>query len=144
MYGSKNELIWSNDIWRQRLKTTRAIFEISDLHTSGNLKKSVREKERQILPEGGYARAILSIQIATLGWLVEIIVGYQMFKKGLSELDGLMADCEWCPGTTVSLKATKLPGRNKVNHGCLLQKFHEFGFGSSLLQWFSSHLMGHY
>ena len=32
----------------------------------------------------------------------------------------------------------------KVNHGCLLQKFHEFGFGSSLLQWFSSYLVGCY
>ena len=30
----------------------------------------------------------------------------------------------------------------KVNHGFLLQKFHEFGFGGSLLQWFSSYLMG--
>ena len=27
---------------------------------------------------------------------------------------------------------------DKVNHGCLLQKFHEFGFGGSLLWWFSS------
>ena len=33
---------------------------------------------------------------------------------------------------------------DKVNHGCLLQKFHEFGFGGSLLQWFSSYLMGRY
>ena len=32
----------------------------------------------------------------------------------------------------------------KVNHGCLLQKFHEFGFGGSLLQWFSSYLMVRY
>ena len=32
----------------------------------------------------------------------------------------------------------------KVNHSCLLQKFHEFGFGGSLLQWFSSYLMGRY
>ena len=32
----------------------------------------------------------------------------------------------------------------KVNHGCLLQKFHEFGFGSSLLQWFRSYLVGRY
>ena len=24
---------------------------------------------------------------------------------------------------------------DKVNHGCLLQKFHKFGFGGSLLQW---------
>ena len=31
---------------------------------------------------------------------------------------------------------------DKVNQGCLLQKFHEFGFGGSLLQWFSSYLMG--
>ena len=33
---------------------------------------------------------------------------------------------------------------DKVNHGCLLQKFHEFGFGGSLLQWFISYLMGRY
>ena len=33
---------------------------------------------------------------------------------------------------------------DKVNHGCLLQKFHEFGFGGSLLKWFSSYLMGRY
>ena len=33
---------------------------------------------------------------------------------------------------------------DKVNHGCLLQNFHEFGFGGSLLRWFSSYLMGHY
>ena len=33
---------------------------------------------------------------------------------------------------------------DKVNHGCLLQKFHEFGFGGSLLQGFSSYLMGRY
>ena len=33
---------------------------------------------------------------------------------------------------------------DKVNHGCLLQKLHEFGFGGSLLQWFSSYLMGCY
>ena len=26
---------------------------------------------------------------------------------------------------------------DKVKHGCLLQKFHEFGFGGNLLQWFS-------
>ena len=26
---------------------------------------------------------------------------------------------------------------DKVNHGCLLQKLHEFGFGGSVLQWFS-------
>ena len=32
----------------------------------------------------------------------------------------------------------------KVNQGCLLQKIHEFGFGGSLLQWFSSYLMGRY
>ena len=31
---------------------------------------------------------------------------------------------------------------DKVNHGCLLQKLHEFGFRGSLLQWFSSYLMG--
>ena len=31
-----------------------------------------------------------------------------------------------------------------VNHGCLLQKLHEFGFGGSLLQWFSSYLMVRY
>ena len=31
-----------------------------------------------------------------------------------------------------------------VNHGCLLQKFHEFGFGGSLLQWFSSYLAVRY
>ena len=30
---------------------------------------------------------------------------------------------------------------DKVNHGCLRQKF---GFGGSLLQWFSSYLMGCY
>ena len=33
---------------------------------------------------------------------------------------------------------------DKVNHGCLLQKLHEFGFGDSVLQWFSSYLMGRY
>ena len=33
---------------------------------------------------------------------------------------------------------------DKVNHGCLLQKLHEFGFGGSRLQWFSSYLMGRY
>ena len=33
---------------------------------------------------------------------------------------------------------------DKVNHGCPLQKFHEFGFGDRLLQWFSSYLMGRY
>ena len=33
---------------------------------------------------------------------------------------------------------------DKVNHGCLLQKLHEFGFGGSVLQWFSSNLMGRY
>ena len=33
---------------------------------------------------------------------------------------------------------------DKVNHGCLLQKLHEFGFGGSVLQWFSSYLMGRY
>ena len=33
---------------------------------------------------------------------------------------------------------------DKVNHGCLLQQFREFGFGGSLLQWFSSYLMGRY
>ena len=33
---------------------------------------------------------------------------------------------------------------DKVNHGCLLQKFHEFGFEGSLLQWFSSYPMGRY
>ena len=33
---------------------------------------------------------------------------------------------------------------DKVDHGCLLQKFHEFGFGASFLQWFSSYLMGRY
>ena len=33
---------------------------------------------------------------------------------------------------------------DKGNHGCLLQQFHEFGFGGSLLQWFSSYLMGRY
>ena len=32
----------------------------------------------------------------------------------------------------------------KVNHGCLLQQFHEFGFGGSLLQWFSSYLIDRY
>ena len=32
----------------------------------------------------------------------------------------------------------------KVNHGCMLQKLHAFGFGGSLLQWFSSYLMGRY
>ena len=31
---------------------------------------------------------------------------------------------------------------DKVNHGCLLQKFHEFGFGGSPLQWFSSESRG--
>ena len=33
---------------------------------------------------------------------------------------------------------------DKVNHGCLLQKFHEFGFVGSILQWFSSYLMDRY
>ena len=33
---------------------------------------------------------------------------------------------------------------DKVNHGCLLQKLHEFGFGGSLLQWFSSYLLVRY
>ena len=33
---------------------------------------------------------------------------------------------------------------DKVNHGCLLQKLHEFGFGGSVLQRFSSYLMGRY
>ena len=33
---------------------------------------------------------------------------------------------------------------DKVNHGCLLQKLNEFGFRGSLLQWFSSYLMGRY
>ena len=33
---------------------------------------------------------------------------------------------------------------DKVNHGCLLQKLHEFGFGGSVLQWFSSYLMDRY
>ena len=33
---------------------------------------------------------------------------------------------------------------DKVKHGCLLQKLHEFRFGGSLLQWFSSYLMGRY
>ena len=33
---------------------------------------------------------------------------------------------------------------NKVNLGCLLQKLHGFGFGGSVLQWFSSYLMGRY
>ena len=33
---------------------------------------------------------------------------------------------------------------DKVNHGCLLQKLHEFGFGGGVLQWFSSYLMGRY
>ena len=33
---------------------------------------------------------------------------------------------------------------DKVNHGCLLQKLHEFGFGGSVLQWFSSYLVGRY
>ena len=31
---------------------------------------------------------------------------------------------------------------DKVNHGYLLQKLHEFGFGGSVLQWLSSYLMG--
>ena len=33
---------------------------------------------------------------------------------------------------------------DKVNHFCLLQKSHEFGFRGSVLQWFSSYLMGRY
>ena len=33
---------------------------------------------------------------------------------------------------------------SKVNHGCMLQKLHVLGFGGSLLQWFSSYLMGRY
>ena len=33
---------------------------------------------------------------------------------------------------------------DKVNHGCRLQKLHEFGFRGSLLQRFSSYLMGRY
>ena len=33
---------------------------------------------------------------------------------------------------------------DKANHGCLLQKLHEFGFRGSLLQWFNSYLMGRY
>ena len=33
---------------------------------------------------------------------------------------------------------------DKVNHGYLLQKFHEFGFGGSFLQWFNSYLMGRF
>ena len=33
---------------------------------------------------------------------------------------------------------------DKVNHGCLLQKLRAFGFGSSVLQLFSSYLMGRY
>ena len=33
---------------------------------------------------------------------------------------------------------------HKVNHGCLLQKLHEFGFRGSLLQSFSSYLMDRY
>ena len=33
---------------------------------------------------------------------------------------------------------------DKVNHGRLLQTFHGYGFGGSLLQWFSSYLMGRY
>ena len=34
-------------------------------------------------------------------------------EKGPSELSGLMVDCEWCPGTAVSLEATKVSGRNR-------------------------------
>ena len=33
---------------------------------------------------------------------------------------------------------------DKVNHGCLLLKLHEFGFEGSLLQWFSYYLTGRY
>ena len=33
---------------------------------------------------------------------------------------------------------------DKVNHDCLLQKLRAFEFGGSLLQWFSSYLMGRY
>ena len=33
---------------------------------------------------------------------------------------------------------------DKVNHGCLMQKLDEFGFGGSVLQWLSSYLMGRY
>ena len=33
---------------------------------------------------------------------------------------------------------------DKVNHGSLLQNLHEFGFGGSVVQWFSSYLMGRY
>ena len=34
-------------------------------------------------------------------------------KKGPSELGGLIADSQCCPETAVSLKATKVPGRNR-------------------------------
>ena len=33
---------------------------------------------------------------------------------------------------------------DKVNNGSLLQKLQNFGFGGSVLQWFSSYLMGRY
>ena len=33
---------------------------------------------------------------------------------------------------------------DKVSHGCLMQTLYEFGFGGSLLQLFSSYLMGRY
>ena len=33
---------------------------------------------------------------------------------------------------------------DKVNHGCLLQNLCRFGFRGSLLEWFSSYLMGGY
>ena len=33
---------------------------------------------------------------------------------------------------------------DKVNHSCLLQKLHEFGLRGSLIEWFSSYLMGRY
>ena len=33
---------------------------------------------------------------------------------------------------------------DKMNHGCLLQKLYKIGFGGSVLQWFSSYLMGDY
>ena len=37
VYGSQSDLIW------QHLETARATYEISDLHTSGNFKRSEKD-----------------------------------------------------------------------------------------------------
>ena len=67
-------------------KYSPVFFEISDNLTSGKLKRSARTEERQIFPLRGCTGRIVSVHMATLGWLEGVTVAITRYQLQLTSV----------------------------------------------------------